>query len=129
MFSNITAINFIKYLVPLFLGFLLGFYLAEHVTTKIHVAQYKNLKSECDTTTLQLQTKLTSLIESQNSIANTLNSTSSVLAQVTSDVVAKETALEQKALIKYRDKIVLVKEPCKLSEPGLDYIKEHVTGN
>lgn len=125
MFSILSTVNVLKYIVPCFLGFLLGFYLAEHVTTKVHTTRINELKNDC----AQVQSKLATVIDSQNTTASILNSTSAALAQMSADSVTKDKVTDQKALIKYRDKIVIVKDSCKLSEPGLDYIKEHVTGN
>ena len=124
----LTSINVLKYIIPLFLGFMIGFYLAEHVTTRIYTAQQDKLKSEYTAQISELQSKLTKVIEDQNTATDVLNSTSSALAEANRKLSAKSVTEDQKAIIKYKDKVVLVKETCKLSDPGLEYIREHITG-
>jgi hypothetical protein len=124
----LTSINVLKYIIPLFLGFMIGFYLAEHVTTRIYNVQQDKLKLEYTAQISELQSKLTKVIEDQNTATDVLNSTSSALAEANRKLSAKSVSEDQKAIIKYKDKVVLVKETCKLSDPGLEYIREHITG-
>ena len=129
MFSlPITSINVIKYLVPLALGFILGFYLAESVTTKIYTARITELNSKHKATTDDLSLRLTKLVEEQNTIADKLNATSIALAESNASLTSTSRTETQKALVKYKDKIVLVDKQCNLSNPGLEYIRDNITG-
>ena len=124
----LTSINVLKYLVPSCLAFMLGFYLAESVTTRVYSSQIAKLNAAHSKDISALQTRLTSIIEEQNIVANTINTTSSVLASKNADSVAKSTAEETKAIVRYKDRVVVVHQPCNISSPALDYIRENVIG-
>lgn len=124
----LTSINVLKYLVPSCLAFILGFYLAESVTTRVYSSQIAKLNAAHSKDISALQTRLTSIIEEQNTAANTINTTSSVLASKNADSVSKSTAEETKAIVRYKDRVVVVHQPCNLSSPALDYIRENVIG-
>lgn len=128
MFTILNSINVLKYLVPAALAFMLGFYLAETVTTKIYSTQQAKLKAEHKVVLEALQARITSLVEEQNSLSDKLNATSSALAAANVTASAEDKSDSQKALVRYKEKIVLVKQPCVLSSPGLDYIKDNIVG-
>ena len=128
MFTVLKSINVLKYLVPAALAFMLGFYLAETVTTKIYSKQQTKLKEEHKLIVDSLQARITSLVQEQNSLADKLNATSSALAEANITASAADKADSHKALVRYKEKIVLVKQSCVLSDPGLDFIKDNIVG-
>lgn len=128
MFSALTSINVLKYLVPSCLAFMLGFYLAESVTTKVYSIQIEKLNAKHAVELSTLQKRLTELIEAQNTTATNLNTTSNVLDSKNTEVLGRSTSETTKALIKYKDRLVIVNQPCKLSDPGIEYIRDHIIG-
>lgn len=128
MFSLPFNINVLRYLVPLALGFILGFYLAESVTTKIYTTQQAKLVEKHKAELYEVQQALARTISEQNTLADKLKATSAALAEQTAKDT-KNSALEsQRAIIKYKEKLVLVPQPCKISSPGLEYIRDNITG-
>lgn len=128
MFSALTSINVLKYLIPSCLAFMLGFYLAENVTTKVYSIQIEKLNTKHTVELSTLQKRLTELIEAQNTTATNLNTTSNVLDSKNTEVLGRSTSETTRALIKYKDRLVLVSQPCKLSDPSIEYIRDHVIG-
>lgn len=128
MLSYILSINVLKYLVPSCLAFMLGFYLAETVTSKVYSAQVDKLNAKHKTEIDTLQSRLTEIIENQNTVATRLNTTSDILADKNTKILVDTSLSSAKAIIKYMDRIVMVNAPCKISEPGLEYIRDTIIG-
>jgi hypothetical protein len=122
------SINVIKYLVPAALGFMLGFYLAENVTTKVYSKQIEDINTKHELVVKDLETRIKTLIENENALADKLNAASSALAEANLAASASSRLDTQKALVKYKNKIVLVDKPCTLSAPSIEYIKDNIAG-